>query len=521
MTPQEFSAKWADNELKESAASKEHFLDVCALVGSPTPREADKQGEWFAFEKGVEKGTPSGLTSQSDGKKRRGFADVFLKGSFAWDYKGPHKDLDGAYEQLKLYRDALENPPLMIVSDMDRFEVRTNYNDMPVTLHHFDNAQIGSDGGETVVILKAAFAEPYSFMPSRTRAAITQEVAERFSLLAAGLRGRGEEPHEAAPFLIKLVFCLFAEDAELLPEGLFGEMVRASVDDPGRFPEWARELFRTMAEGERVNYKPIRRFNGGLFANDVALALTRKELQVLSKAAELDWGSVEPDVFGTLLERSLDPDKKSQLGAQYTGKEDILRVVEPVLMAPLRREWVRAEVEADATAEELPRDPSARTRAVNRIQFAAQGRLQAFAGKVRSTRVLDPACGSGDFLYVSLSLLLDLEKEVSVFAGRYGRGPFFPEVGPHQVFGIERDPYAHELAQVLVWIGYLQWMNQNGFGSPADPVLGSMENVVELDATLGTDEAGYYEPEWPEADDVVVGNPPFLGSRRMRPVEHA
>ena len=519
MTPQEFSAKWADNELKESAASKEHFLDVCALVGSPTPREADKQGEWFAFEKGVEKGTPSGLTSQSDGKKRRGFADVFLKGSFAWDYKGPHKDLDGAYEQLKLYRDALENPPLMIVSDMDRFEVRTNYNDMPVTLHHFDNAQIGSDGGETVAILKAAFAEPYSFMPSRTRAAITQEVAERFSLLAAGLRGRGEEPHEAAPFLMKLVFCLFAEDAEFLPEGLFGEMVRASVDDPGRFPEWARELFRAMVEGERVNYKPIRRFNGGLFANDVALALTRKELQVLSKAAELDWGSVEPDVFGTLLERSLDPDKKSQLGAQYTGKEDILRVVEPVLMAPLRREWVRAEVEADATAEELPRDPSARTRAVNRIQFAAQGRLQAFAGKVRSTRVLDPACGSGDFLYVSLSLLLDLEKEVSVFAGRYGRGPFFPEVGPHQVFGIERDPYAHELAQVLVWIGYLQWMNQNGFGSPADPVLGSMENVVELDAILGTDEAGYYEPEWPEAD-VVVGNPPFLGSRRMRPVEH-
>ncbi|MDP9484335.1 MAG: class I SAM-dependent DNA methyltransferase [Actinomycetota bacterium] len=238
---------------------------------------------------------------------------------------------------------------------------------------------------------------------------------------------------------------------------------------------------------------------------------------MLAEAAKLDWGSVEPAVFGTLFERSLDPDKRSQLGAQYTGKEDILRVVEPVLMAPLRREWerVRAQVEAEATAEELPRDPSARTRAVTRIQGKAQERLEAFAGKIRSTRVLDPACGSGNFLYVSLSLLLDLEKEVSVFAGRYGCGPFFPEVGPHQVFGIERDPYAHELAQVSVWIGYLQWMNQNGFGSPPDPVLGPMTNVVEMDALLRSGQDGYSEPEWPEAD-VVVGNPPFLGNRKMR-----
>jgi hypothetical protein len=138
MTPQEFSAKWADNELKESAASKEHFLDVCALVGSPTPRDADKQGDWFAFEKGVAKGSLAGVSSKN-GRKKQGFADVFLRGSFAWEYKGPHKDLDGAYAQLQLYRDALENPPLMIVSDMDRFMVRTNFNDMAVEELAFTN----------------------------------------------------------------------------------------------------------------------------------------------------------------------------------------------------------------------------------------------------------------------------------------------------------------------------------------------------------------------------------------------
>lgn len=253
MTPQEFSAKWAENELKESAASKEHFLDVCALVGSPTPREADKQGEWFAFEVGVQKGALAG-TGAGTGKQKRGFADVFLRGSFAWEYKGPHKDLDGAYAQLQLYRDALENPPLMIVSDMDRFVIRTNFNDMPVERFLFTKEEIGSDGGEAEALLRAAFSDPYSLKPGRSREAITAEVAERFGLLAKGLRDRGEEPHEAAHFLMKLVFCLFAEDVGLLPDGLFGEMISASARSPERFPDRARSLFRAMAEpGGEVN----------------------------------------------------------------------------------------------------------------------------------------------------------------------------------------------------------------------------------------------------------------------------
>ena len=523
MTPQVFSAKWADNKLKESAASKEHFLDICALVGSPTPREADKAGEWFAFEMGVKKGAlagtgEAGTGEAAAGKQKRGFADVFLRGSFAWEYKGPHKDLDGAYAQLQLYRDALENPPLMIVSDMDRFVIQTNFNDMPVEKFLFTNEEIGSDNGQAVALLRAAFSDPYSLRPGRSRESITAEVAERFGLLAKGLRDRGEEPHEAAHFLMKLVFCLFAEDVGLLPEGLFAEMISASVRTPERFPDRARSLFRAMAEpGGEVNWKPIRHFNGGLFADDIALALTREELRILAQAAKLDWGSVEPAVFGTLFERSLDPDKRGQLGLQYTSKEDIMLVAEPVLMAPLRREWdeVSKEVE-ELAAVALPQDPGARTRAVNRIGGQVQGKLDAFVGRIRSTRVLDPACGSGNFLYVSLSLLMDLEKEVSVFAGKYGKGPFFPEVGPHQVFGLEVDPYANELAGVSVWIGYLQWLNQNGYGSPPDPILGPMTNIQEMDAVLAYDGNGApVEPEWPEAD-VVVGNPPFLGSRRIR-----
>ena len=145
MTPQQFTTKWSYVELKERAGAQEHFIDVCALVGAPTPAEADKKGEWFAFEKGVEKGALAGSGPKN---RKQGFADVFLRGSFAWEYKGPHKDLDAAYAQLQLYRDALENLPLMIVSDMDRFVVRTNFNDMKVEEVAFTNEAIGSDDGE-------------------------------------------------------------------------------------------------------------------------------------------------------------------------------------------------------------------------------------------------------------------------------------------------------------------------------------------------------------------------------------
>ena len=299
----------------------------------------------------------------------------------------------------------------------------------------------------------------------------------------------------------------------------FGELVGAAVYDPEHFPGWARELFGAMASGGRVNYKPIRHFNGGLFADDVTLELTREELRVLSEAARLDWGSVEPAVFGTLFERSLDPDKRGQLGAQYTGKDDILRVVEPVLMAPLRREWaqVRAEVEADATAEELPRDPGARTRAVNRIQREAQERLEAFAGRVRSTRVLDPGLRLGKLpLREPLAPLGPREGGVGV-RGEVRAGALLP--GGRATSGLrDREGSVRARARAGICVDRLPAMDEpERVRRPPDPVLGPMTNVLENDAILRSNGNDHVEPEWPEAD-VVVGNPPFLGGRRIRGV---
>lgn len=328
------------------------------------------------------------------------------------------------------------------------------------------------------------------------------------------MRARGEDPRRAAHFLNKLLFCLFAEDVGLLPSGLFGRVVERTRREPERFAQYAGDLFRAMSGGGDFLLEDIPDFDGGLFADADTLPLEPGELGILDEAARLDWGSVEPAIFGTLFERSLDPAQRSRLGAHYTSREDILAVVEPVLMAPLRREWAAVQQEAEALYEK--QQESGRSEAKRRgDRRKIEARISGFVERVRGVRVLDPACGSGNFLYVSLRQLLNLEKEVSAFAGKVSLNPFFPGVSPEQLHGIETNPYAHELTQVSVWIGYLQWMVENGFGTRQEPILGPMTNILNMDAIIERGDGELREPEWPEAD-VIIGNPPFLGGKRLR-----
>ncbi|MDP9475127.1 MAG: class I SAM-dependent DNA methyltransferase [Actinomycetota bacterium] len=361
--------------------------------------------------------------------------------------------------------------------------------------------------------MRALFTDPDSLRPGRTTESITEEAAGKFAILADGLRSRGHDPHQASHFLNRLLFCLFAEDVGLLPRDLFTRVVERTGRDPELFARYASELFGAMASGGDFLLEEIRHFNGGLFEDAEALPLEAGELRVLIEAARLDWQSVEPAIFGTLFERSMDPTQRAKLGAHYTSREDILAVVEPVLMAPLRREWDEVRARAGAEAEKVLAESG--RKAQNALRRAEE-LLYGFAERLRRVKVLDPACGSGNFLYVALKELLDLEKEVSTFAGTIGLTPFFPGVSPDQLYGIETSPYAHELAQVVVWIGYLQWTVDNGFGTRGEPILGTMTNIVEMDAILARNEDGTLtEPEWPEAD-VIVGNPPFLGDKKMR-----
>ena len=448
-----------------------------------------------------------------------GWADVWRRGYFAWEYKGKHRDLRAAYRQLLQYREDLENPPILVVCDLDRFEVHTNFTGTVKMVYAFNLADLANpsptptSSRPPLEVLRAVFAHPESLRPMRTAAQVTEQAATEFARLADDVRARGEDPERAAHFLMRLLFCLFAEDIGLLPTALFVRLVAGTRGRPSEFSTRLRQLFAAMASGGSFGVEDIPYFNGGLFSDDAVLDLTPAGLDILARAAALDWASVEPAIFGTLFERSLDPAKRSQLGAHYTSRDDILLIVDPVLMAPLRRRWVA--VQEDARALIAKRD-AAMAGARTRHQQTLASLLLSFSDEIAAVRVLDPACGSGNFLYVALKRLLDLWKEVSLFAADSGVSGLLPyAVGPGQLYGIELNVYAHELASVVVWIGYIQWLHDNGFGIPEAPILKPLHNIRHMDALLKREDGHLTEPVWPEAD-VVIGNPPFLGGKRLR-----
>ena len=286
------------------------------------------------------------------------------------------------------------------------------------------------------------------------------------------------------------------------------------AEEAGRLP---RPALRRDGEGGNFGLDPIPYFNGNLFDDAAVVHPTPEEMLRIKEAARLDWGQIDPSIFGTLFERGMDPAKRSQLGLHYTSREDIETLIEPVLMQPLRREWaeVRGTVEA-LVADAEPAPPSAaktKPRPGRQGGQSPDALIRDFLQRLQSVTVLDPSCGSGNFLYVALQKLKDLEKEVLVFASDRGLGAFLPLVGPRQLHGIEVNPYAHDLAQMSVWIGYLQWQRANGFRTFPEPILQRLDTIECKDAVLDlTDPANPKEPDWPEAE-FIVGNPPFLGEQ--------
>jgi hypothetical protein len=413
-----FQRKWIDaSRQKERSAYVTHFNDLCDVLRVPKPLDADPTGEDYGFEKGAEIAGGGG-----------GWADVWYNRHFAWEYKGRGKDLDAAYVQLLRYKDDLGNPPLLVVSDLNIIRIHTNSTNTVKRTYEVDLVSISEPG--KLALLRRLWTDPESLRPGTGPKEVTEEAAARFSKIALGLHQRGEDPAASAHFIMQLVFCLFAEDIRLLPDRLFSQMIAADRNDPAQFQTDARELLEAMNSGGRVAYKRIPHINGGLFATVDVPRLTADEIALLHETAALDWSSIEPAIFGTLFERSLDPAKRSQLGAHYTGREDIERVVEPVVMTPLRRRWddIRAKhdpvraagqsggastsVRADGRRLAAHRPKGDNPRAETRRRNALLKDVDAFLADLRAVRVLDPACGSGNFLYVGLKHLLTLEKEV-------------------------------------------------------------------------------------------------------------
>jgi type II restriction/modification system DNA methylase subunit YeeA len=497
MTPAQFITKWRSSTLKERSAAQEHFIDLCRLLGEPTPAEADPHGAWYCFERGAAK-TGGG----------EGWADVWRKGAFAWEYKGKHKDLSAALKQLQLYALALENPPLLVVSDMETIVIHTAFTNTVPEVHVIPLEDLGRP--DNLQKLKWLFAEPERLRPGQTTDWVTKQAAEEFAELAEALRGRGHDPHQAAHFLNKCLFCLFAEDAGLLPNRLFTRLLEAGEKHPEQATPMLQALFAAMSKGGLFGADLIDWFNGGLFDGADALPLERTEIRQLLKAARLDWSAIEPSIFGTLFERGLDPDKRSQLGAHYTDPGSIRRLIEPVVVEPLMAEWeeTKASIQAHLEKSASRKDRGAATK----DRQTAERLFQGFLERLSRIRVLDPACGSGNFLYLALQALKDLEHRAMLEAEALGLQRHFPAVGPECVLGIELNPYAAELARVTVWIGEIQWMLKHGFGLNRNPILRPLQTIQCRDAVLDSDGS---EAAWPEVD-CIVGNPPFLGGSKKR-----
>jgi type II restriction/modification system DNA methylase subunit YeeA len=508
LTLPDFVNKWRNAGLTERAGAQMHFLELCDVLGEPHPASEDFTGATYTFEKG-------GTTIEG----KPGFADVWKRGCFGWEYKGKHKDLNVAYQQLLKYREDLENPPLLVVCDLERFEVHTNFTGTAKQVYRFSlddllkNQATADCKLPPLEVLRAVFTDPARLRPDRSAADVTEMAAAEFATLADSLRARGVDPQRAAHFLMRLLFCLFAEDIGLLPPKLFSVLLERTRHRPAEFKARLAQLFAAMATGGAFGADDIAHFNGDLFTDAEVFDLSAEDIETLLRVSKLDWSAIEPAIFGTLFERSLDPGKRSQLGAHYTSRDDIMLIVEPVLMAPLRRRWVEVKAKADKILEK----PKPGKAAGKKLQAALRNLLLGFVDELSHVRVLDPACGSGNFLYVALKLLLDLWKEVSVFGATHGLPHLLPyQVNPAQLYGIEINVYAQELASVVVWIGYIQWLHDNGFGVPPPPILQRLHNIRRMDAVLAHDAQGNpVEPEWPEVE-VITGNPPFLGGKRLR-----
>lgn len=529
-----FISKWQSNRASERAGGQHFFLDLCDLLGVDKPNDPES----YCFERGAIR-TGAG----------RGWADVWKRNCFAWENKRPDQKLGAALKQLMTYALALENPPLLVVCDRKIIEIHTHFTGTPSETHTIRIGDIGLP--ENLQKLRWLFSEPENFRPRQTVDEITADAAGRFAELARSISARGYEPRAVAHFLIQCLFCMFAEDAGLLAEKLFQKTVEKCASNPRKLTIQLGALFRTMRTGGDYLLEEVPWFNGGLFETIQPLPIEEREIDVLLEAAKMDWSQIEPSIFGTLFERGLDPSLRAQLGANYTDPKTIRKIIDPVIAVPLAEEWevIKAQITSSlvaateevrtaeaATAARLARsirtsaDGEGRYKAlqpalakkmeayrglVTKAERQAKKKVVAFIHRLRDFRVLDPACGSGNFLYLALRALKDLEHRVNLDAEALGlHRQLIVETSPANVLGIELSPYAAELARVTIWIGEIQWMLKHGYEIRRNPILSKLDHIECRDAVLSPDGT---EPKWPVVD-AIVGNPPFIGDKKMRRV---
>ncbi|WP_201838921.1 class I SAM-dependent DNA methyltransferase [Microvirga zambiensis] len=565
-----FIKRWTAREGGAERANYQMFLsELCDVldVSRPDPAGTDRERNDYVFERAVRpRDSDDAITSKR--------IDLYKKNAFILEAKqsrlpdgrkvekgklAPLADepadlgrrtiargwdamMKNARQQAEAYVFLLDAdhpaPPFIIVCDVGHcLELYADFTGTGRAYSHFPDRNgfriylqdLHDEKNRT--LLKDIWQKPHSLDPSKEAARVTRDIAKRLAQVSKALEERGCNAEDVAHFLMRCLFTMFAEDVSLLPPDSFKSLLQKSVIDPDHFPHRLKSLWEQMEKGDEFSHvveTRVRHFNGGLFRDTTVFDLGREEIGELLAAANHSWTDVDPAIFGTLLEQALDKTERKKLGAHYTPRAYVQRLVEATIMEPLREDWQNALRKAEH-AKEIGDEK------------AAVATIRAFHRQLCATRVLDPACGTGNFLYVSLELMKKLEGEVLETLAQLGE----PEsmeldretVGPSQFLGLELNPRAAAIAELVVWIGYLQQHYRNRTGHPSEPILRAFQNinfgrrqgydavltwdgyplqqVVEKDGKWAETFPNARRPMWPEAE-FIVGNPPFMGGKDLR-----
>ena len=616
-----FISRWENSGAAERANYQMFLSELCDIlaVPRPDPTSPDPEKNLYVLDRAITRGNPDGssVTNYIDLYKARHCVWETKQGITAEETTAATKTghgrrgttafdraLERAYHQGRDYITHLPashgRPPFLVVCDVghsiDLYSEFTctggRYERFPDPKNH---RILLTDLRRPAIRerLRLVFTDPLSLDPSKKAAEVTRDIATRLAKLAKSLEAAGHDPRVTAGFLQRCLFTMFAEDIGLLPENGFRDLLEKVKSSPQGFPVLITALWKEMATGTQYSallFQEIAHFNGGLFENTTALLLTAAQLEMLADAAASDWSEVEPSIFGTLLTRALDSRERHKLGAEYTPRSYVERLIRPTIIEPLREEWeavriaaaslhLSAEAAEDSAAEMDGEIKALGTTAAAKKIGAAAAKLRAEAKKkdaealklvtafhrhLCAIKVLDPACGTANFLYVTLEHMKRLEAEVLELVTALGGDATFEmneyKVRPEQFLGLELSHNAVAIAQLVLWIGYFQWQRKTtGKADTGDrPLLPKTQSIRQQDAVLAFDERiprkdpetgetltiwnghttkphpvtgkevpdetartvlfDYLNPrraEWPQAD-YIVGNPPFIGASRMR-----
>jgi hypothetical protein len=466
MTLSDFITLWSSSGASERANKDSYIRDLADVLGvpHPAPCTGDRARDTYVFE-------ADALVLHEGGAVSIGKMDLYKAGCFVLEAKqGSHAGsakvgsarrntpswsiaMQDAYGQALNYARTLANPPpFLVVADIGYcFDLYASFDESGIYRPYKDgqSARIFlADLPRHVETLRAIWTDPHSLDPARRKARVTTEIAGHIAELASALEEAGHKPEVVAKFLMRVLFTMFAEDVGLLRDDLFTHALEQRwCKDPASFPREVEALWTAMnTGGELFMAGRILQFNGGLFSEPKALPLDATQLRTLHAAAKSSWADVEPAIFGTLLERALDDRERHALGAHYTPRAYVERLVRPTIEEPLRREWDDVRVEARLLASGGKLDE-------------ARAAVGGFHRQLCTLRVLDPACGTGNFLYVALDTFKRVESEVLALLSELGdtQALLGPRVSPAQFLGIEVKPWAREIAELVLWIGHLSW----------------------------------------------------------------